>query len=85
MLYENYLRELDLEKSLRQSVPAEAFGLNGYYQIQRGVVDSLLIGDAETHNPTVDYLEKNEDLTPSRTVPGAIGNGVLAGFSGCHL
>ena len=80
LLYENFLRELDLEKSLRQSVPAEAFGLNGYYQIQRGVVDSLLIGDAETHNPTVDYLEKNEDLTPSRTVPGAIGNGVLQGF-----
>ena len=80
LLYENFLRALDLEKSLRQSVPAEAFGLNGYYQIQRGMVDSLLIGDAETHNPTVDYLEKNEDLSPNRTVPGAIGNGVLQGF-----
>lgn len=80
LLYENFLRALDLEKSLHQSVPAEAFGLNGYYQIQRGMVDSLLIGDAETHNPTVDYLEKNEDLSPNRTVPGAIGNGVLQGF-----
>jgi hypothetical protein len=80
LLYENFLRTLDLEKSLRQSVPAEAFGLSGYYQIQRGVVDSLQIGDAETHNPAVDYLQKNEDLSSNRTVPGAIGNGVLQGF-----
>jgi hypothetical protein len=80
LLYENFLRALDLEKSLRESVPAQAFGLNGYYQIKRGMVDSLLIGDAETHNPTVDYLQKNQDFSPNRTVPGAIGNGVLQGF-----
>ena len=80
LLYKNFLRALNLEKSLRQSVPAEAFGLNGYYQIQRSTIDSLQIGDVETHNPTVDYLEKNEDLSLNRTVPGAIGNGVLQGF-----
>jgi len=80
LLYKNFLRTLDLEQNLRQSVPAKAFGLNGYYQIQQGTVDSLQIGDVETRNPTVDFLEKNEDLSPNRNVPGAIGNGVLQGF-----
>jgi hypothetical protein len=80
LLYKNFLRTLDLEKSLRQSVSAQAFGLNGYYPVQRGTVDALQIGDVETRNPTVDYLEKNEDLSPNRNVPGAIGNGVLQGF-----
>jgi predicted aspartyl protease len=80
LLYKNFLRTLDLEKSLRQSVPAQAFGLNGYYAVQRGTVDALQIGDVETRNPTVDYLEKNEDLSPNRSVPGAIGNGILQGF-----
>ena len=80
LLYENFLRALQLENGLRQSIPDRAFGLNGYYRIQRGTVDSLQIGDVETHNPTVDYLEKEEDLSPNRTVPGAIGNGVLHGF-----
>jgi hypothetical protein len=80
LLYKNFLRTLDLEKSLRQSVPAQAFGLNGFYPVQRGTVDALQIGDLETRNPAVDYLDKNEDLSPNRDVPGAIGNGVLQGF-----
>ena len=80
LLYKNFLRSLELENGLRQSVPAQAFGLNGYYRIQRGTVGSLQIGDVETRHPTVDYLERNEDLSPNPTVPGAIGNGVLHGF-----
>jgi hypothetical protein len=80
LLYENYLRGLDLEGSLQHAVPGQAFGLNGYYSVKRGIVDSLRIGIAETHNLSVDYLDQNEDIGPEQNIPGAIGNGILQSF-----
>ncbi len=78
MLYEPYVRPLKLESSLRHAQPAQGYGLNGYYPVSRGSIDSLQIGNAETRDLPADYLEKNEELV--RNIPGAIGNGILQSF-----
>lgn len=78
MLYEPYVRTLKLENSLLHAQPARGYGLNGYYPVDRGSIDSLQIGDAETRNLVVDYLQKDEEFV--RNIPGAIGNGILQSF-----
>jgi hypothetical protein len=80
LLYEKFAGRLDLKGSLLHAVPGQAFGLNGYYPVKRGIVDSLLIGDAKTQNLTVDYLDQSEDIGPEKDIPGAIGNGILQSF-----
>ncbi len=80
ILYKPYVHSLDLESSLTHSQSARGFGLNGYYPIAVGSVDSLIVGDAETHNLPVSYLDKDEELNGVRNIPGAIGNGILQSF-----
>jgi hypothetical protein len=79
LLYENFLSSLGLQNNLAYAQPGQAFGLNGYYPVKRGIVYSLLIGQAETRNLPVDYLEK-DDQNSAATRPGAIGNGILQCF-----
>jgi hypothetical protein len=79
LLYENFLRSLGLQNNLTYAQPGQAFGLNGYYPVKRGIVYSLLIGQAETRNLPVDYLEK-DDLNSGARRPGAIGNAILQCF-----
>jgi Aspartyl protease len=80
MLYEQFVRQFDLEESRRQSTDAMAFGLNGYYPVALGSIDFFLIGDAEAHNVAVDYLAENETEAAEQKLPGAIGNGILQNF-----
>jgi predicted aspartyl protease len=80
LLYEKFVGRLDLKSSLLHAVPSQAFGLNGYYPVKRGIVDSLQIGDAKARNLTVDYLDESEDIGPEQNIPGAIGNGILQSF-----
>jgi hypothetical protein len=69
-----------LQNNLAYAQPGQAFGLNGYYPVKRGTVYSLLIGQAETRNLPVDYLEKDDGVSSGATRPGAIGNGILQCF-----
>lgn len=80
VVYEKFVRGLDLQSSLLHAVPGQAFGLNGYYPVKHGIVDSLQIGNAGTRNLTVDYLDQSEDIGPEQNIPGAIGNGILQSF-----
>jgi Aspartyl protease len=80
MLYDQYVRRLELEDSRQHSIAAVAFGLNGFYPVALGSVPTFFIGDAETHNVAVDYLAENEIAAAERTLPGAIGNGILQNF-----
>lgn len=80
MLYDPFVKELRLEESLQKSIPALAFGLNGYYPVRLGSVNSFLIGDAETHAVPVDYLADTEEVGPNHDLPGAIGMGVIKSF-----
>ncbi len=80
MLYDQYVRRLELQDSRQHSVSRLAFGLNGFYPVALGSIDSFSIGDAETHNVAVDYLAENETAAAERTLPGAIGNGILQNF-----
>ncbi len=81
MLYDRFVPTLGLRTSLRDAMPATAFGLNGYYPVALGIVRRLAIGGAETRNVPVDYLEESEKIGPERDLPGAIGNGLLQSFS----
>ena len=80
MLYEQYVRRLELVDSRQHSVSGLAFGLNGFYPVALGSIGTFSIGDAETHNVAVDYLAENETAAAGRTLPGAIGNGILQNF-----
>jgi hypothetical protein len=80
MLYDQYVRQLELVDSRQHSVSGLAFGLNGFYPVALGSINSFYIGDAETHNVAVDYLAENETAAAARTLPGAIGNGILQNF-----
>jgi hypothetical protein len=80
MLYEHFIHPLDLDSSLSHAQPGEAYGLNGYYAVARGSVDLLQIGTAETRNLATDYMRNDEEVGPTRDIPGAIGNGILQSF-----
>ena len=80
MLYEDCTRALHLESSLAHAQEAKAYGLNGYYPIKRGSIPYLLIGNAETRNLPVDYIDPNGETHPVRQSVGAIGTGILQGF-----
>ena len=80
MLYDQYVRQLELVDSRQHSVSGLAFGLNGFYPVALGSINSFYIGDAETHNVAVDYLAENETAAAGQTLPGAIGNGILQNF-----
>lgn len=78
MLYQQYVHGLNLDSSLLRADPGKAYGLNGYYSVSRGILSSLLIGDALAHSVAVDYMQDEDDST--REVQGAIGNGILQCF-----
>ena len=80
MLYDQYVRPLELVDSRQHSVSGLAFGLNGFYPVALGSINSFHIGDAETHNVAVDYLAENETAAAEQKLPGAIGNGILQNF-----
>lgn len=80
LLYRPYVKALKLQGDLDRAQPGRGFGLNGYYPIAAGFIDSLRIGGAETDNLPVDFLEKEEQLPSTRNIPGAIGNGILHSF-----
>ncbi len=80
MLYDQYVRQLELVDSRQHSVAGLAFGLNGFYPVALGSIHSFYIGDAETHNVSVDYLAQNETAAAQQKLPGAIGNGILQNF-----
>lgn len=80
MLYDQYVRPLELQDSRQHSVSGLAFGLNGFYPVALGSINSFYIGDAETHNVAVDYLAENETAAAEQKLPGAIGNGILQNF-----
>lgn len=80
MLYDQFVRPLELEDSRQHSTAGLAFGLNGFYPVALGSIYSFFIGDAETHNVAVDYLAENTTAAAERTLPGAIGNGILQSF-----
>lgn len=80
MLYDQYVRQLELVDSRQHSVAGLAFGLNGFYPVALGSIESFFIGDAETHNVSVDYLAQNETAAAQQKLPGAIGNGILQNF-----
>lgn len=80
MLYDQYVRQLELVDSRQHSVSGLAFGLNGFYPVALGSIDSFYIGDAETHNVAVDYLAEDETSAAEQKLPGAIGNGILQNF-----
>ncbi len=80
MLYDQYVRQLELQDSRQHSVSGLAFGLNGFYPVALGSINSFFIGDAETHNVAVDYLAQNETAAAEQKLPGAIGNGILQNF-----
>jgi hypothetical protein len=81
MLYDQYVRQLELQDSRQHSVSGLAFGLNGFYPVALGSINSFYIGDAETHNVAVDYLAENETAAAAQKLPGAIGNGILQNFN----
>jgi hypothetical protein len=81
MLYDQYVRQLELVNSRQHSVSGLAFGLNGFYPVALGSINSFYIGDAETHNVAVDYLAENETAEAEQKLPGAIGNGILQNFN----
>jgi len=81
MLYDQYVRQLELQYSRQHSVSGLAFGLNGFYPVALGSINSFYIGDAETHNVAVDYLAENETAQAEQNLPGAIGNGILQNFN----
>jgi hypothetical protein len=80
MLYDQYVRQLELQDSRQHSVSGLAFGLNGFYPVALGSINTFYIGDAETHNVAVDYLAENETAVAAQKLPGAIGNGILQNF-----
>lgn len=80
MLYDRYVPSLGLEESRLRAVAAFALGLNGYYPIALGTIDSFAIGDEETHNLPVDYLTEDKKAASERNFAGAIGNGILQNF-----
>ncbi len=80
MLYEHFVHSLDLDSSLSHAQPGEAYGLDGYYAVARGSIDLLKIGTAETRNMATDYMRNEEEVRPTRDIPGAIGNGILQSF-----
>ena len=80
VLFRRFLHRLGLEGSYLRSVSGEAYGLNGYYPVRLGNIDSLQIGGAETRKPSVQYLEDREQIGPEKDLPGAIGNGILQSF-----
>lgn len=80
MLYQRYVPQFQLENSLKYAQPDKGYGLNGFYPMQRGTVDSLRIGFAEARNVPVEFIEKDQELTLARHIPGAIGNGILQSF-----
>ncbi|MHB1937894.1 MAG: hypothetical protein ACYCOR_15080 [Acidobacteriaceae bacterium] len=80
MVYDQFVRSLDLEVSRQQAVAAFALGLNGYYPVALGNIDSFLIGNEETHRLPVDYLAEDKEAASKRSFIGAIGNGILQNF-----
>ena len=80
MLYDQFVRQLELVDSRQHSVSGLAFGLNGFYPVAMGSIHSFYIGSAETHNVAVDYLAENKTAAAEQKLPGAIGNGILKNF-----
>jgi hypothetical protein len=80
MLYDQYVRQLELVDSRQHSVSGLAFGLNGFYPVALGSINTFSIGEAETHNVAVDYLAQNDTAVAKQRLPGAIGNGILQNF-----
>ncbi len=80
ILYERFVHMLGLESSYQHSQPGKAYGLNGYYPVKLGSIDSLQLGNAETRNLPMEYLQDEEEVGPERNLPGAIGNGILQSF-----
>ena len=80
MLYQRYVPQFQLENSLKYAQPDKGYGLNGFYPMQRGTIDSLRIGFAEARSVPVEFIEKDQELTLARHIPGAIGNGILQSF-----
>jgi predicted aspartyl protease len=79
-LYERFVHSLDLASSLSHAQSGEAYGLNGYYPVALGTIDSFQIGSAETHNLAVNYMRNDDQVGSERNIPGAIGNGILQSF-----
>jgi len=80
VLFERFVHRMGLEDSYQRSDSGKAYGLNGYYSVKIGSIDSLQIGDMETRNTPVEYLEDREQIGPEKNLPGAIGNGILHSF-----
>jgi hypothetical protein len=80
VLYEHFVHPLDLQSSYEHAQTGLAFGLNGYYPIKIGIIDSLQLGMVETRTLDMDYLRDVEQIGPEKTLPGAIGNGILQSF-----
>jgi len=80
MVYEPFAHPLRLDSSLAHAQEGKAYGLNGYYPIQRGTISRMQIGNAEAKDVPVDYIEANNGVDPIRRSAGAIGTGLLQGF-----
>lgn len=80
MLDEPFIHALQLDSSLARAQDAKAYGLNGYYSIKRGSIPLLQIGNAETKDLPVDYMEPGGEAHAVKQSAGAIGTGILQGF-----
>ena len=80
VVFDQYVKSLNLHDSRSHAEPAICFGLNGYFPVNAGFVHQFTVGDASAHNVPVNYLAKEQELGPDGRFPGAIGNGILQNF-----
>lgn len=80
LLYKRFAPRLNLDTSVFQSKSGEAYGLNGYYAADRGSIYSLQIENTMMREVPVDFISKNNEIHPDKTVAGIIGNGILQAF-----
>lgn len=80
LIFDPFVHQLNLRDSRNRSEPALCFGINGYFPVNAGTVGEFVVGDAKAHNMPVNYLAREQEVGPERSLAGAIGNGMLQNF-----
>jgi hypothetical protein len=80
MLFPHYVRGAHMERVFLAKPTHQAYGLGGYFPIQLGVLESMLMGRTQASHLAIFQLESDPTSSKKRDCVGMIGTSLLEQF-----
>jgi hypothetical protein len=80
LLYPDYVRVAHLDGAFVSKPTFQSYGLGGYFSMQSGLLQSLLMGRTQASHLAIFQLQSDPIRAPRKDCVGMIGNSLLDQF-----